>query len=100
QERLAERARKLQDSLKRQGAAVAGRSGPDARSSGRGADATRANAQAQAAASEAAKEIDRQRLADRMQQSADAMRQAGEDPRGRRSNTAPPNPIIDQARGQ
>jgi hypothetical protein len=59
QERLADRARSLQQRLKPDGAG-------------------------QTATSDAAKEFDRQRLADRMQQSADAMRTAsGESPNGR-----------------
>ena len=48
-----------------------------------------AAAQAQAAAGDVAKEIERQRLPERMQQSADAMRAATEDPKGGRGNTAP-----------
>jgi hypothetical protein len=59
EERLAERARGLQQRLKQEGAG-------------------------QAATTDAAKELDRQRLADRMQRSADAMRTAtGEQPNGR-----------------
>jgi hypothetical protein len=98
QERLAERASRLEESLKQQGAA-GGRAAADSRGPARAGDGGRANAQAQAAASDAAKEIERQRLADRMQQSAEAMRQGSAESRGRRGNTAPPDPI-EQARGQ
>jgi hypothetical protein len=78
QERLADRARRLQDSLKQQGAA-----------GGRGSAADKASAQSQAAAAEAARDLERQRLPDRMQQSADAMRAAAERGQGtQRGNTA------------
>jgi len=97
QERLADRARKLEGSLKQQAAAGAGRSGTDTRAAARG-EGGRGNGQAQAAA-DAAKEINRQRLAERTQQSADALRAATADPRGRRGTTAPPE-AADQARGQ
>jgi uncharacterized protein DUF4175 len=95
QERLAGRARKLTDSLKQ---AAAARGGPDARASASGPEGEKTDARAQAAASEAARELDRQKLADRMQQSADALRQAT-DARGQRGTTAPPDPA-QQARGQ
>jgi hypothetical protein len=99
QDRLAERARKLQESLKQQGAA-AGRTG-DPRGSGRPGENGRTSAQqAQSAANEAAKELERQRLADRMQQSAEAMRQGTTESRGRRGTTAPPPDAVEQARGQ
>jgi hypothetical protein len=72
QERLAERARRLQDGLKEQTAGV-----------------------------ETAKELERQRLADRMQQSAEAMRSAAErSAGGQRGSTAPPPSGVDQAKGQ
>lgn len=71
QARLAERARRLQDSLKQQ-----------------------------AAGAEAGKELERQRLADRAQQSADAMRAAGErGPGTQRGSTGSQSPS-DEARGQ
>ena len=73
------------------------------RQRGRGAEPEKSNAQAQAAAGEAAKEIGRQQLPDRMQQSADAMRQASADARGLRGSTAPANPadrVRDQAGAQ
>jgi len=95
QERLATRARKLEDSLREQGA----RSDPRAGTRGGRGTSDRANAQAQAAAGEAAKEIGRQKLPDRMQQSADALRQATTDPRGARGSTAPPEAST-RARGQ
>src|SRR6202035_4222602 len=57
-----------------------------------------ATAQTQTTAGEAAKDLDRQRMAERMQQSADAMRAATEDPRGGRGNTAPRT--TDDARAQ
>ena len=78
QGRLADRARRLQDSLKQQGAGA-----------GRGSPSDKASAQSQAAAGEAAKDLERQRLADRMQQSADAMRAAADRGQGtQRGNTA------------
>jgi hypothetical protein len=67
QDRLAERARRLQDGLKRQ--AQSGRS-----SQGGGS---------QSAAADAAKELERQRLAERMQESADALRAASSGAGGR-----------------
>jgi hypothetical protein len=72
--RLAERARRLQDSLKGQGTSA-----------------------------DAAKEIDQQKLADRMQQSAEAMRAASERSGGSpRGNTAPrpTSPGVDEAKRQ
>jgi len=101
QERLAARARKLEESLRQQGAGA--RDQRPSAQRGRGADAEKSNAQAQAAAGEAAKEIGRQKVADRMQQSAEALRQASADARGLRGNTAPPNPadrVRDQAGAQ
>jgi hypothetical protein len=101
QERLAARARKLEESLRQQGGGAR-----DQRTSaqrGRGAETEKSNAQAQTAAGEAAKEIGRQKLPDRMQQSAEAMRQASADARGLRGNTAPANPadrVRDQAGAQ
>jgi hypothetical protein len=94
QERLSERTRRLRDALKQQ----AGRSGrpvPDPPGSSRNADPSGATtgAQAQATAADAARDIDRQRLPDRMQQAADAMRAAAERGAGmQRGNTAPVTP--------
>jgi hypothetical protein len=77
QERLADRTRRLQDSLKQQ---AGSRPAPSSsRAPGRASESDNANARA--AAGDAAQEMDRQRLADRMQQSAEAMRAAAE--RGR-----------------
>src|SRR5206468_11090805 len=47
-----------------------------------------ADARAQAAAGEVAKDIEQQRLSERMRQTADAMRAATEEPKGGRGNTA------------
>jgi len=90
EQRLADRARKLEESLRQQGSE--GRSASGGRAGGRGADTEKPNARAQAAAGEAAKELGRQKLADRMNQSADALRQSTADPRGMRGTTAPPDP--------
>jgi Domain of unknown function (DUF4175) len=67
QERLADRARGLQESLERQ-----------AGGGNRAAATDKDRAQTQAAAGEAARELQRQRTAERMQQSADAMRAAAD----------------------
>ena len=81
EDRLANRTRRLQESLKQQ--MTAPRT-PDPRGRGRGTDLDSANAQAQAAAGAAVKDMERQRVAERMQQSADAMRAAaGEQGAGR-----------------
>jgi hypothetical protein len=74
EERLADRARRLQDALKRQ-----------------------------AASADAARDAERQKLSDRMQQSADAIRAAAErKPGPQRGSTAPstPSPGIDELRAQ
>lgn len=68
QQRLAERTRKLQDSLKQQSSAA----GPNPRRS------PQANQKQAQAAADAAGDIDRQRLPDRMQQIADALRASSE----------------------
>jgi hypothetical protein len=77
EERLADRVRRMQDGLKQQ---ASGNLPPEPTAkpgaAGAGADKTDAKALQQAAA-EAAREIERQRLADRMQQSADGLRSAG-----------------------
>ena len=75
QDRLADRARKLQEALKSQGA-------QGARGSQGAKDA------AQAAAGDVARDLERQRLSERMRQAADAMRAATDDPKGGRGNTA------------
>jgi hypothetical protein len=77
QDRLAERAKKLQEALKQQGS-----------QGSQGARGAQGAAQTQAAAGDVAKDIERQRLSERMRQSADAMRAATEDPKGGRGNTA------------
>jgi hypothetical protein len=88
QERLAARARRLQDSLKQQ-ASARRPSASDPRASGRGGESAKDGAQAQAAAGDAANDLERQRVADRMQQSADSMRASAERGAGaQRGNTA------------
>ena len=67
EERLADRTRRLQDSLKQQATAP---SAPGEAGRGRGGDSG-ASARARAAAGAAASDLDRQRVAERMQQSAD-----------------------------
>jgi hypothetical protein len=92
QERLAERTRALQKGL--QQSSVADRQAPvdnqqsPVASRQSANDATKA-ATVAAAAGGAAKELERQQLADRMQRTADAMRGATEDPKGGRGSTAP-----------
>src|SRR5439155_14741642 len=90
QERLAERARKLQDTLKRQGAqgSRGGRSSLDPEP-----------AQSSQGAADAARELEGQRVAERMQQTAEAMRVATADARGLRGSTGQPE-TTQQARGQ
>jgi hypothetical protein len=82
EERLAERARTLQDGLKRQsaaaGAGAATTSQPPQQGKPKPGAATGESADA---AKRASDDIDRQQLAERMQKSADAMRAAGDDPR-------------------
>ena len=86
QERLADRARRLQESLKQQGAAPAL---PPRTQTGRGGSPdAQTTAQTQAAAADAAKDLERQRVAERMQQAADAIRAAA-DAKTPRGNTAP-----------
>jgi hypothetical protein len=70
QQRLADRARRVEEGLKQQGAA-GGTGGKDGKDS---ADAKRL----QQAAAEAGRDLERQRVADRLQQSADAMRAAAQ----------------------
>jgi hypothetical protein len=83
QERLAERARRLQDGLRQQaaGAGRSGRSASDPRAADRGSDPAAGQS---AAANDAVRELERQRLAERMQQSADAMRATTNDARAGR----------------
>jgi hypothetical protein len=97
EDRVAERTRKLQDSLKQQ--STANRQPPGAQPGGARNEATKNDARAAAAAADAAKEIDRQRLADRMEQAATAMRAASDEPKnGGRGNTA--SRVSDDARSQ
>src|SRR5205807_366138 len=70
---------RLQDALKKQGS--------QGSQGAQGSQASGAKASAQAAG-DVAKEIERQRVSERMRQSADAMRAATEDPKGGRGNTA------------
>jgi hypothetical protein len=100
QDRLAARGRALEESLRQQAAGRGGSPSPGGRGqAGRGGESPGSAAQAQAAAGEAAKEIARHKLGERMQQSADALREATSEPRGARGSTAPPDPT-DRARGQ
>ena len=81
QERLAERAQKLQEGLKAQSSQGSARC--------RGAQGvSRCEARPLRLRADVAKEIERQRLAERMRQSAGAMRAAAEEPKGGRGNTA------------
>ena len=73
QQRLAERARRVEEGLKQQGAA-SGNGGKDGKDGKDSADAKRL----QQAAAEAGRDLERQRVADRLQQSADAMRAAAQ----------------------
>jgi len=79
EERLAERARKLQEALQQQASAK----GADGAKGAKGTDSDRG------AAGDVAKELQRERLSERMQQTADAMRAATEESRGGRGSTAP-----------
>ena len=88
QRRLADRAKKLQDSLKQQAAATSPNGAAGAQSAAKDRADRAASAQTQAAAGDVAKDIERQRLSERMRQAADAMRAATEDPKGGRGNTA------------
>jgi hypothetical protein len=77
EERLADRVRRMQDGLKQQASGNAPPE-PTAKPGAAGAGTDKADAKAlQQAAAEAAREIERQRLADRMQQSADGLRSGG-----------------------
>jgi hypothetical protein len=98
QERLADRTRRLNDALKQQ-AGRGGRSGSDGRAQGRGADGDNANAQAQTAA-EASRDLERQRIAERMQQSADAMRAAAERAPGAQRGTTAQGPESGETKAQ
>jgi hypothetical protein len=87
QERLAERARNLQGRLKQQASGAGATSGLSQDSkAGSAGSADSSDKNARAAAGEAARELDAQHLAERMQKAADQMRaatgaQAGADPR-------------------
>src|SRR5262249_2343785 len=85
QERLAERAKKLEEQLN---SAAAGRQPAGNQQSINTQQSTLSNRAAASAASDAAKELDRQKLSERRQQTADAMRSATEEPKGGRGNTA------------
>jgi hypothetical protein len=85
QDRLADRLGRVQEGLKQQGtsaASAAGKDGTDARS-------------LQEAAANAAREMDRQRLGQRMQQSADAMRAASGQPDAKATGKNPAAPSSD-----
>ena len=79
QDRLAERARRLQDGLKQQGAAASLDSRATERPSGRSSQ----SGNAQTSAAGAAQEMERQRVAERMKESADALRAASAATAGR-----------------
>jgi hypothetical protein len=79
EERLADRARKLQDALKQQASAK----GADGAKGVKGTESERG------AAGDVAKELQRERLSERMQQTADAIRATTEESRGGRGSTAP-----------
>ncbi len=92
QDRLAERARALQEGLKQQarsqGAPSTASSGDAGKAAGaagsksaKAAQGAAGNEDAKRAAEDAAREIEQQQLADRMQKSADAMRGSGDDAR-------------------
>src|SRR5262249_49224557 len=117
QERLADRARKLQEQLRQssvnsqqssvsrqssvdgQQSSVSQQSSVNGQQSSVNGQQSSVNSRAvAAAASEAAKELDRQKLAERMQQTADALRAATEEPKGGRGNTA--SRSTDDARAQ
>jgi Domain of unknown function (DUF4175) len=105
QERLAERARRLQETLKRQGSEGSKDSEGSKRSEGlRGSESSQgsrgsAPVQTSQTAADAARELEGQRVAERMQQTAEAMRAAAADARGLRGSTAQPD-TTQQARGQ
>jgi hypothetical protein len=73
QDRVAERLQRVQEGLRQAASSSPAGSSPDRSSSGRQAPA---DSNFQQAAADAAKDIQNQRLAERMQQSADAMRNA------------------------
>ncbi len=91
QERLAERARKLEEGLKQ---AAQGSTGST------GATGSKNPESSKAAASAAARELQRQTVGERMRQSAEAMRSATADSRGRRGSTGAPADTTEQARAQ
>jgi hypothetical protein len=107
QERLADRARKLQETLKRQGAE--GSRGSKSSEGSQGSEGSPGSERSQGsrgsppvqtqAAVDAARELEGQRVAERMQQAAEAMRAATSDARGLRGSTAQPD-TTQQARGQ
>jgi hypothetical protein len=82
EERLADRVRRMQNSLQQQAGAAADGSRDRNRSAQQTAEAARN------AAREASREIERERLADRMQQSAEQMRNSAEASQGRQGGQA------------
>ena len=80
EERLADRAERLQDNLERQSQGAQLPSGDRPSGSQAGANGAERSANAQRAVGDAAKEMQRQRLAERMQQSAEQMRGAAGTP--------------------
>lgn len=77
QDRLAERAERLQQSMDRQASTPP--PSPNGQASGRNGATGEQSANAQKAVGDAAKEMQRQRVAERMQQSAEQLRQASGD---------------------
>jgi hypothetical protein len=81
EERLAERARKLQQALKQQAAAKG--ADPRGPAGAKGTDPSKTTA------ADAARQLERERVTERMQQTADAIRSATEESKAGRGNTAP-----------
>jgi hypothetical protein len=79
QERIAERTRKLQDALRQQTSAQPAHGSTSAGAAGRGAERSK-SPDLRGSATEAARELERQQLAERMQKAADQLR-SGADPR-------------------
>src|SRR4029077_11657769 len=83
QERLAGRARKLQEQLKQQASAK----GADASKGADAAKGAKGTEGERGAAGDVARELQRERVTERMQQTADAMRAATEESKGGRGST-------------
>jgi hypothetical protein len=99
EERLAERARRLEQSLKQSAAGGQQSGGREANRGSRQPGGAANDAKVSAAAGEAGKEIERQKIGERMDQAAEAMRAASEEPKGGgRGNTA--SRASDDARSQ